>query len=198
MALDYKSIFEQALPYEAFLARHGTPEQARRWRDVYEDVALTTQQRSLLAGFRRHMNVICLAGAWCGDCVHAAPIFHRIAEASPAIDLRFVHRPHAFRPEDESPETALAVELSICGAPRVPMLLFLSEDWYECGRFGERTLAGYRARVAHSTGAWCPTGLVAPQASLQDEITQEWLEQFERVQWMLLTSPRLMSLHGEF
>lgn len=91
----------------------------------------------------------------------------------------------------------LARELSICGAPRVPMLVFLSEDWHECERFGERTLATYRDRAAKLQGPSCSTGLFAPPADLLQANIAEWLTHFERVQLMLQTSPRLMKLHGE-
>src|SRR5205814_1494182 len=67
-------------------------------------------------------------------------------------------------------DTAVARELSMCGGSRVPMLLFLSEDWYECERFGERTLVTYREKVrkklASIEGASCPTGLVAPETEV--------------------------------
>lgn len=96
---------------------------------------------------------------------------------------------------------AVAKELSICGAPRVPMLVFFSEDWHECERYGERTLATYRNNVskmlAGREGASCPTGLSLPPEELLKANVAEWLGHFERVQWMLMTSPRLMKMHGE-
>jgi hypothetical protein len=77
----------------------------------------------------------------------------------------------------------------------------MSEDWYECERFGERTLATYRdkafKKLANTHGASCPTGLVLPKDDLLAANIAEWLGHFERVQWMLLTSPRLSKLHGE-
>jgi len=101
----------------------------------------------------------------------------------------------------EEADREVALELQICGAPRVPVLVFFSEDMFECARYGERTLATYRERAAKmlagKQGASCPTGLFAPPADLQAANVAQWLEQFERVQWMLATSPRLMKLHGE-
>ena len=94
-------------------------------------------------------------------------------------------------------DVAVAKEVSICGAPRVPVLVFLSEDWFECERYGERTLATYRDKVAKLAGASCPTGLFAPPKDLLAANIAEWLTHFERVQWMLMTSPRLMKAHGE-
>jgi ferredoxin len=195
MAFDFKSAFERALPYPLFLQKHGSEVQRDRWRDMYDKVKLTPQQDALLASFARQMNVLCTAGVWCGDCVNACPIFQRIAEASERIDLRFIHRPINFDEYDNSPDTALIKELMLCGGPRVPMLVFLSEDWYECERFGERTLATYRSKVAKAEGLSCPIGVVPPQDLLAANVA-EWLEHFERVQLILLTSPRLMQIHS--
>ncbi len=289
MSLDFRTTFQRALPYGDFLKRYATAEHQTRWQGVYDAVKLSEQQKTLLGTFRRKMNVLCLSGPWCGDCVNACPIFQKFAEASPLIDLRFINRERDFAmaslvppttdgpvklgtaedPDDIrsrpigkilvkwgilSPErvekalliqeeqkakglnakigdvmadmgmitadqrdqalaaqsgyetfaswdVAIAQELSICGGPRVPMLLFMSEDWFECERFGERTLATYREKaqkaLSNAGGASCPTGLFAPEKDLLVANVAEWLGHFERVQWMLLTSPRLMKLHGE-
>ena len=61
------------------------------------------------------VNVLCLSGIWCGDCVRSVPIVARLAEAAgPAVDLRFLDR-------DAIPE--LRDELRVLGAMRVPMVL---------------------------------------------------------------------------
>ena len=100
------------------------------------------------------------------------------------------------RPDrDDNPD--LAKELSICGAPRVPSVLFLSEDNHVCGRFGDRTLSKYRQMASDQLGAACPTGLVPQEQSLLQNVTQEWLNEFERIQLMLRTSGRLRELHGD-
>ncbi len=289
MPFDFHTVFSRALSYRSYLASYATPEQQSRWAGVYDAARLTAEQQALLASFRRKMNILCLAGAWCGDCVNACPMFQRIAEDRPdLIDLRFVNRVQQFDmgpaagagtpairpgtaddPDDirsrpigkilvkwgvltperidkallvqverkaqglnvrigdvltetgaitseqrdralaaqggyesvESWDVAVARELMTCGAPRVPMLVFLSEDWFECARFGERTLATYRdkalKKLQATEGASCPTGLFLPAAELLAANLAEWLGHFERVQWMLLTSPRLSRLHGE-
>lgn len=186
---DWKTKFAQALPYPAFLERYADPRMDRpRWQRVHEQVALTDQQRLLLAGFVRRMNVLCLAGAWCGDCVEQGPIFQRIAEAAPGhIDLRFLDR-------DDHPD--VQAELSICGGKRVPVLVFLSEDFYECARVGDRTLSTYREMAVEMAGAACPVGLVLKR-DLQEAQVQEWLDEFERVQLMLRLSPRLRRRHED-
>jgi hypothetical protein len=300
MPFDFRPVFQRALPYHAFLEKHGTAENRTRWKQVYDSVSLTPDQAQLLGSFRRKMSVLCMAGPWCGDCVNACPIFQRFAEHSLLIDLRFINRERDFEaaqrgvaastaatplsvnaaPAPAAPaavesdddirsrpigkilvkwgiltaervekallvqeeqkakglnvrigdvmtdmgfitgdqrdqalaaqsgystlglwDVAVAKELSICGAPRVPVLVFLSEDWHECERYGERTLNTYREKAkkhfSSLEGASCPTGLLVPEKDALAANTAEWLSHFERVQWMLLTSPRLAKLHGE-
>ena len=90
--MDWSAVFSEALPYAAFLDRHATPEQRRRWDAMHGRVRLTAEQVDLLRGFRRQMPVLVLNGAWCGDCVNQCPIFDHFACVSPAIDLRFLDR----------------------------------------------------------------------------------------------------------
>jgi hypothetical protein len=46
-------------------------------------------------------------------------------------------------------------------------------------------------------GASCPTGLVLSGDPLPAQVTQEWLNEFERAQWILRLSPRLRQKHGD-
>jgi hypothetical protein len=190
-SMDYAAKFDEGLTYADFLARYGSDEHRRRWAALHAQVKLTASQRELLAGFRREMKVLCLAGAWCGDCVNQCPIFDHFAAATPRVAVRYLDR-------DDHPELAQA--LRICGGARVPVVVFLSEDGQFCGLCGDRTLAKYRQiaaqQIGAQAGASCPTGIGA-EASLLEAVTQDWLNEFERVQWMLRVSPRLRQLHGD-
>jgi hypothetical protein len=185
---DDRSKFDQGLPYEQFLARHGSECHRQRWAGVHSSVKLSDAQRHLLAGFRREMKVLCLTGAWCGDCVNQCPIFDHFARATSAIQLRFFDR-------DEHAD--LAAELKICGGARIPIVVFLSEDGQQVGWYGDRTLSKYRQMAVDQLGPSCPTGLIIPDRSLLDAVTQDWLNEFERVQLLLRLSPRLRQLHGD-
>jgi hypothetical protein len=186
--IDYAKKFEQGLKYNDFLARHGTDEHRRRWAGVYDAIRLTATQRELLSGFKRQLKVVCLAGAWCGDCVNQCPIFERFAEVAPALDIRYFDR-------DTHPD--LAGELKICGGARVPFVVFLSEDAQQVGWYGDRTLAKYRQLARDQLGPSCPTGIGAPDRDLLAAVTQDWLNEFERVQLLLRLSSRLRELHGD-
>jgi len=186
--MDLAATFEKGLSYEQFLTTYGTADQQSRWQGIFDEVKLTTDQTNLLSSFKREMKVLCVAGAWCGDCVNQCPIFAHFAAASPRIQLKFF---------DRDVDHELANELSVCGAPRVPAVLFLSEDNFPCGRYGDRTLSKYRQVVSDLDGHSCATGIVAPGATLLNAVVQDWLNEFERIQLILRTSGRLRKLHGD-
>jgi hypothetical protein len=170
--------FQVGLPFAEFLERYGSEGDRLRWKQVHERVALTEAQRELLAQFHRTMHVLCLAGAWCGDCARQCPIFEQFAAGAPALHIRYLDR------DDHADAQSV---LQINGGNRVPVVVFFSEDGYEVARYGERTLAMYRQ-------------LIGERASGEDllaRVTQDWLNEFERVQWLLRLSPRLRLLHGD-
>jgi hypothetical protein len=185
---NYAIRFDGGLKYNAFLETHGTEEHRRRWAGVYEAIELTPAQRDLLVGFKRQMNVLCLAGAWCGDCVNQCPIFERFSEATPTMDIRYFDR-------DAHPD--LAAELRICGGARVPVVVFLAEDGEQVGWYGDRTISKYRQLARDQLGPSCPTGIGAPDKSLLAAVTQDWLNEFERVQLLLRLSSRLRQKYGD-
>ena len=186
--IDWSKVFAEALPYGAFLDRYASPGHRSRWDAMHGRFALSGEQRTLLEGFARRMPVLCLCGAWCGDCINQCPVFDHFARASSAIDLRFLDR-------DIKPE--VREELSINGGHRVPVVVFLSEDGFEVSRYGERTLSTYRRMAAEYLGPACPTGVVAPAAEAVAAVTADWLAEFERAQLILRLSPRLRAMHGD-
>jgi hypothetical protein len=186
--MDWSALFAEALPYGPFLDRYANPNQRARWDAMHARVRLDDAQAELLRGFVRTMPVLVLNGAWCGDCINQVPIFDHFARASRAIDLRLLDR-------DARPEVREA--LAINGGHRVPVAVFLSEDWQEVARHGERTLSRYRELAIQQLGPACPTGLVAPGDDATRLVIGEWLAEFERAQLLLRLSPRLREIHGD-
>jgi thiol-disulfide isomerase/thioredoxin len=183
-----KDKFDGGLAYPAYVDT-GTAEQQRRWRQLYDATGLVGSQRQLVSGFSRQMNVLVVSGIWCGDCVQQCPLLQRIAEANPArIELRLV---------DRDQHRDLAEQIRINGGDRVPVVLFMAEDFELCSMFGDRTVSRYRALARKQLGAACPIGLAAPD---QDELAAtlaDWVSEFERVQLMLRLSSRLRAKHGD-
>ena len=183
----WAAAFAQALPYDAFLAHHATPDQRSRWEGVRGRVALTATQKQLLGSFKRRMPVLVLSGAWCGDCVNQCPIFAAFAAETKAIDLRFLDR-------DALPE--IAAHMKVCGGQRVPTAAFFSEDFTPVLFYGDRTLSAYRA-AAVQLGTSCPSGAVPPPSDAIAAVVADWLDQFERVHHILRLSARLRQKHGD-
>lgn len=190
-AVDFQHLFshfESALPYDRYL-RTGTDAQRKRWTQVYDAARLTDAQRELVASFVREMKILIYAGLWCGDCVQQCPLLERIAEAAPGkIDLRFLNR----KPEEE-----LEPQLRINRGSRVPVVLFYSEDGGWCGAAGDRTIHRYRALAREHLGAMCRTGLLPPEQDELNATLADWLDEVERIQWMLRLTPRLREIHHD-
>ena len=184
---DFAAKFADGLTYAEFLDRHATDAQRAKWSAARELVEIPDDHADGVRGWVREMPVLCLAGAWCGDCVSQCPIFDAIAALNPNVKLRFFDR-------DAHPD--LGEELQVCGAHRVPVVQFCAEDFAPVGRYGDRTLAKYRAMSEQLSGAACSTGANEP-AELRAAVTAEWIRQFERNQLILRTSGRLREKHGD-
>ena len=183
-----RGVFDRAKPYEAYVAT-GTPDQQKAWAEIYERTSLTDEQRALVGSFTREMPVLVSSGVWCGDCVQQCPLLQRIAEANPdRVRLRFVDR-------DEAPELASLVK--ICAGTRVPVAVFMAEDFEPASVYGDRTLTRYRAIAARNLGAACPVpGAPIPDDELAGTLA-DWLDEFERVALLLRLSGRLRQKHGD-
>ena len=185
----WKRAFAQGLGYDVYL-QSTEPDKAQRWRVMGDQIpALTEEQSDRLRGHGREMKVLVLSGAWCGDCVRQGPMFERIAAACGArVELRLIDR-------DANPE--IRDEMRILGAARVPAAVFLSEDYFEIGRFGDRLLTVYRKKAAREIGPACATGIVAPPPEELAAELGEWVDVFERMLLMLRLAPMLRERYGD-
>jgi len=185
---DFAARWDSALPYERYVAS-GTPEQQRRWNQVYDAARLSDAQRRFVESFTRRVNLLVISGIWCGDCVQQCPLLQRIAQASAGkINLAFIDR-------DENRD--LVEQHRINGGDRVPVVFFLAEDFEPCAVYGDRTLSRYRAMAAKQLGAACPVGIAAPDADEMRATLADWLNEIERIQLMLRLSSRLRQKHGD-
>ena len=176
----WKKHYQMALPYKEYLLT--APEKAQRWRD-FESRApeLTYEQKKRVQGYNREINILAMVSIWCGDSVRTTSIIRKITEAAgEKVNIRFIER-------DSDPE--LREELRILGATRVPRIVFLTEDFWEIDREGDRLLPVYRAKAAREAGMNYDAGIMTPKA-LEEE-TEAWLDVFERVLLMTRLAPPL-------
>lgn len=185
----WKREFDNALNYDAYL--DNSPERyAEMWNRFEQQLPdLDVSQKAALKGHNRKLNILVSSGVWCGDCVRQGPILKLIVDHMDSpVDLRVVER------GDSEP---LQEELRILGALRVPVVVFLSEDFFEIGRFGDRMLTTYRRKARTELGPACSSGVVAPpDDELQCEIS-EWVDIFERMLLMARLSPPLREKYND-
>ena len=183
----WKRYWDMASEYEAYLQK-SDPEKVPRWRDSESRIPETTEeQRERLQGYDRELNVLVYSGIWCGDCARQGPLLKKIADAcGEKVNIRFIER-------DASEE--LQDELRILGALRVPTVVFLSEDFWEVGRYVEGTLSFYRSKAAREIGRGTDSGILSPKA--REKELAEWVDVFEKSLIMLRLFPLLRKRHGD-
>lgn len=181
-----KSKHEAGLDYAGYMATDS--EKAANWQTIYDQITLSQDQRTLIEGFVRNVKILVVSGIWCGDCVQQGPLLQRIAEANDCIDMKWVDR-------DEHAD--LSEQIMVNAGLRVPMAIFMAEDYEPVSIIGDRTLTRYRAIAAKQLGPSCPLpGAPVPTEELQATM-QEWLDEFERVHLLLRLSGRLREVHGD-
>jgi thiol-disulfide isomerase/thioredoxin len=183
----WKRHFGIALDFNSF-SNIGKPEEIALWRERAERTPeLTNEQKSRLQNYNRELNILVYAGTWCGDCSRQAPMLKKLAEAAgDKVNLRFIERETSKELQDE---------LRVVGGLRVPIVVFLTEDFWEVGRFGERLLHIYRSKAAREIGRGIDEGVLSPRA-LENEML-EWVDIFERMLLMVRLSPPLRKRHGD-
>ena len=163
-------------------------DQAKRWFESAERVpTLSDEQRARLQGYNRTIRILVEGATWCLDCARVLPYLTAIVETiGEKAELRLIDR-------DTLPE--LRDELKIMGAPRVPRVLILSEDWFEVDRLGDRSLSVYRSRMAREIGRGEDHGVLNP-AARECELA-EWVYAIERALIILRTAPALRKRYGD-
>jgi thiol-disulfide isomerase/thioredoxin len=171
--------WEIAQGYDAFIDG-ADPNQAERWRErAARTPELTAEQLGRLKDYNRELNVLVYAGAWCGDCARTGPMLKKIADAcGEKATVKVIARAASEELQDE---------LRILGALRVPVVVFLSEDFFEVGREGDRTLSVYRAKAAREVGREFDAGILTPKAISAE--FDEWVDIFEKAMIMLRLAP---------
>jgi len=179
--------FENSREYDEYL-EGSDPKMARRWLDQAERTpGLTEGQLERLSGYGRRLNVLMYGGIWCGDCARTGPMLKKIADTcGEQVTLNVIEREASAELQDE---------LRILGALRVPVVMFLSEDWWEVGRVGDRTLSVYRAKAAREVGRSFTAGILSPRALVAE--MGDWVDVFERIQIMLRLAPPLRRRYGD-
>ncbi|MCB2172901.1 thioredoxin family protein, partial [archaeon] len=162
----WRKHWAQASEYEDFILEQDQSH-AEKWRNIEQRIPdLTPEQAERLQGYDRELNILVYGGIWCPDCQRQAPMLKKITETiGPKAHIRIIDRDASKKLKDE---------LRILGATRVPMIVILSEDFWEIGRYGDRLLSVYRAKAAREIGRGPRAGVLSPKA-LEAEMS-EWVD----------------------
>lgn len=98
---------------------------------------------------------------------------------------------------DRDAHMDLARRLTINDGNRVPVVLFLNEEFDFVSMLGDRTLSRYRAIAGRQLGASCPLpGAPVPADEIAATL-QDWVDETERVQLICRLSTKLRAKHRD-
>lgn len=124
--LDFRSLWEQALPFDAYVA--ASTQHRGLWEGLYRIARLPEWALGAMpAGTRRRLLV--LAEDWCGDASNTVPILAKLSDLAPGIELRILRR-------DEHPDVMDRYLTN--GARSIPVVIALDRDFRELGHWGPR------------------------------------------------------------
>jgi hypothetical protein len=100
-----------------------------RMKRVYKTTPISAAVSDTVSCLSDKLTWVVLAESWCGDAAQNIPVFARIAEANPNINLRILLR-------DENPE--LMNQYLTNGGKSIPKLICVDENLKELGQWGPR------------------------------------------------------------
>jgi hypothetical protein len=122
--LDFRSLWDRALTYEAFLA--GSTKHKGLWEGIYAIARLPEWAKTGVPVTRK---LLVLAEDWCGDASSTIPIVAKLADQVPGLELRILRR-------DENPEVMNHYLTN--GSRSIPIVIALDEEFQEVGHWGPR------------------------------------------------------------
>jgi len=185
MMPNLEEYFHKGVGFDQFIEKAST-RQNFEW--FYDNTTLSDDVREFLHGLDRQINVLVVATHWCIDCQANVPVMAKIADTSPAIDVRIINR-------DDHPD--FMQHYLTNGGMKVPLCLFLSTDYREVSRWVERPTEAYRLlydlRVQGLEGDELYAQFKRRYRSIEmiEDTLAELIHHVERTELVLLTSRRL-------
>jgi hypothetical protein len=127
MALDYAAYYAAAVPLAEYIA--GAQKNRELWAAVYRGARVEEAALARAAALRTPLHLLVISEDWCGDAVNSVPVFARLADLTPGIDLRVLAR-------DEHP--ALMDAHLTNGARSIPIVIGLDAHHAPLGVWGPR------------------------------------------------------------
>jgi hypothetical protein len=129
MALNFRELWEQAIPWREYL--RPEMEYPDLWRGIFDRVVIPPWASEGF-GATRLRKLLVLATDWCGDAANTLPVLAALAERVPGLDLKVLER--------EQFPLVMGRYLTN-GSRSIPIAIALDEAWNELGRWGPRPAA---------------------------------------------------------
>lgn len=144
--------------------KEGTEEEQKRFRLYYRKLEKKFSPGEFRIDINSPVNLLVIATTWCWDSQTNVPVFVRIAENSPNINLKIFNK-------DQYPFLIDRIN----GGEKVPQVLMFSKDLYFLDRWVERTTQAYKlyAEVRQEIG-W--------DNSVKDEFLKDYRKRYLKQQ----------------
>lgn len=127
MALDFKGLWAQALPFPDFVAA-SDPAHRGLWDGLHR-LAVLPDWATGLDCSATPRRLLVLAEDWCGDASNTIPALQKLVDRVPGLELRILRR-------DEHPDV---MDRYLTGTARaIPIVIALDEGFRELGHWGPR------------------------------------------------------------
>lgn len=107
-----------------------------KWEKKINQVEFNQGQIDFLESNQLLINIVIFSAEWCPDCQASVPVPIKMAEHSDYINVKIIDK-------DKHGEEVLE-DYKTNGGKRVPLILFLNEDYQELSRWIERSTFGYK------------------------------------------------------
>ena len=125
--LDWNAVFTSGQTYDEWIRTGDSPENREKMEALRKAQPLEAQVAAHLAALPRTVRVVAIAEDWCGDVVKHVPVLARMADAAPALQVRYVSR-------EQHP--GVFARYLTNGGEAIPKFIFLAENGAECGNWG--------------------------------------------------------------
>ena len=125
--LDFKKLWDEALPFEAFVAACKA-QYCGLWEGIYRLARIPEWATAAIPG-NVQRKLLVIAEDWCGDASNTVPVVARLADQVPGLELKIIMR-------DQHPD--VMNQYLTNGSRSIPIVIALDETFSEVGHWGPR------------------------------------------------------------
>ena len=123
-----KERFMHGMTFQQYLDQMGTNKE--KFLEFLKEIKIRPEDREALRKLGKKLNVLVITEDWCGDALYNFPVFAKLVEGNPNVEMRVFLR-------DKNPD--LMDQYLNQGTYRsIPVFAFFDENMKEVARFIER------------------------------------------------------------